>query len=48
MAPCDCSETEFVCGEKYAYVECLEILQMWTEADKYGLVGNLEELYSVN
>ncbi len=36
---------EFVCGEVYAYLECLEIIQMWRKAEKYGLCINLEEKY---
>ena len=38
-------DDEFVCGEAYAYLECLEIIQTWTGAEKYGICGNLEEKY---
>ncbi|MDE6504880.1 MAG: hypothetical protein K2L42_03320 [Clostridia bacterium] len=38
-------DNEFVCGEVYAYLECLEIIQMWRKAEKYGLCINLEEKY---
>ena len=36
---------EFVCGEIYAYLECLEVIQTWKEAERYGLCGNLEDKY---
>ena len=38
-------DDEFVCGEVYAYLECLEIIQTWNGAEEYGLCGNLEEKY---
>ena len=36
---------DFVCGEIYAYLECLEVIQTWCKAEEYGLCGNLEEKY---
>ena len=38
-------DDEFVCGEVYAYLECLEIIQTWNGAEEYGLCGSLEEKY---
>lgn len=38
-------DNEFVCGEVYAYLECLEIIQTWNGAKEYGLCGNLEKKY---
>lgn len=36
---------KFLCGEQIAYVECLEIVQLWEYAEKYGLNFNIEELF---
>lgn len=35
----------FLYGEKIAYVECLEIIQHWTKAKKYGLNYKIEEKF---
>lgn len=34
--------SQFVYGEKTAYVECLEILSQWELAQEYGLTFNVE------
>ena len=39
------SADEFAYGEKVAYVECLEILQLWEMAEKYGLDYDVEERF---
>lgn len=36
---------EFIDGEKYAYVECLEVLQKWSKAKFYGLNFDAEQRY---
>ena len=35
----------FLYGEKTAYVECLEIIQQWSKANKYGLSYKIEERF---
>lgn len=42
---CDCPETQFEYGEKTAYVECLEIIAMWNQAEKYGLNFDVEKKF---
>ena len=37
----------FIVGEKIAYVECLEILQMWEKSDEYGLNYDIEGRYPI-
>ncbi len=37
--------SEFRCGEKTAYVECLEILKKWKHSDKIGLDYDIEKRY---
>ena len=37
----------FVYGEKTAYVECLEIILYWDEAEENGLNFNVEERYPI-
>ena len=39
--------TEFVIGEWYAYVECLEIICCWQKAKEYGLDYNPELKYAL-
>jgi len=39
---------DFAYGEMYAYVECLELIQLWKNADQFGLDVNLEEKYDLN
>ncbi len=41
----DNKETQFEYGEKTAYTECLEMLQGWSKAKKYGLDFDIEEKY---
>lgn len=40
-------EGDFFVGEKYAYVECLEIIQEWEMANKLGLDYNIEERFPI-
>ena len=35
----------FLYGEKTAYTECLEWVQVWDEAEKYGLNFDIEKRY---
>ena len=35
----------FLYGEKLAYVECLEIIQRWQKAKRYGLNYKIEEKF---
>lgn len=37
----------FIYGEKTAYVECLEWLQAWEYADRFGLNFNIEQKFSL-
>lgn len=37
----------FTYGEKTAYVECLEIVQLWEEAKAHGLDFDIESIYPV-
>lgn len=41
----DTGESEFAYGEKTAYVECLEVIQLWKGAKDLGLDYNVEERY---
>ncbi len=47
IEPLSSKTNQFVYGEKTAYVECLEIIQYWKDADKHGLDAsfNIEERY---
>lgn len=36
---------QFVYGEKVAYVECLEVLQLWEFAENYGLDYEIERRF---
>ena len=36
---------QFVYGEKLAYTECLEWIQVWNKAEKYGLDFDIEKRY---
>lgn len=38
-------EQQFVYGERTAFTECLEWIQLWTNAEKYSLNFNIEEKY---
>ena len=40
-------QDDFVCGQMYAYIECLELIQLWQNAKKFGIDGNLEKKYSL-
>lgn len=38
-------ENKFLCGEQIAYVECLEIIQRWENAQKNGLDYSVEKRF---
>ena len=38
-------DEQFICGERTAYVECLEILQTWKYAKKHRLDFNVEQRF---
>lgn len=40
-------KNEFVVGEWYAYVECLEVIQFWKKAKKFGLDYNPESKFNI-
>lgn len=42
--PAECNR-HFVLGEKTAYVECLEIIQLWDKSADRGLNGAIEQNY---
>ena len=41
-------EKDFEYGEKVAYTECLEWIQNWRKADKYGLDFVVEQKYPLD
>jgi len=41
-------KNEFVVGEWYAYIECLEVIFYWKKAKKFGLDYNPELRYNMN
>ena len=41
----DKSDTLFAYGEKTAYTECLEVLQLWENAERNGLDFDIEKRY---
>lgn len=41
----DSQSTLFEYGEKTAYTECLEVLQLWEHAARYGLDFDIEKKY---
>ena len=40
-------EDEFILGEKYGYIECLEIIQEWEKAKDAGLDYNVEKRFPI-
>lgn len=40
-------KNEFVVGEWYAYIECLEIISNWKKAKKFGLDYDPELKYKI-
>ncbi len=40
-------DSEFVVGEKYAYIECLEVICNWKKAKQFGLDYNPELRYNM-
>ena len=42
------TEEEFFLGEKYAYVECLEIIQEWEKAKALGLNYDIEKRFPIS
>jgi len=46
LADCsNVSDEQFVYGEKTAYIECLEWIQLWEYAEIYGLNFDIEKHY---
>ena len=41
----DCRSQQFAYGEKTAYTECLELIQLWEDAGKNGLDYDIEKQY---
>lgn len=41
------ADDQFVFGEKVAYVECLEILQLWELAENFGLDYEIERRFPI-
>ena len=39
------ADEPFLYGERTAYTECLELLQLWERAEEYGLDFEIEERY---
>lgn len=42
------SKNEFVVGEGYAYIECLEAIFRWRKAQKFGLNYEPESKYKID
>ena len=40
-------KNEYVLGEWYAYIECLEIIANWKKAKKYGLDYDPEKRFNI-
>ena len=40
-------QNDFICGEMTAYVETLEILQLWKESKNHGLNFKIEDKYKI-
>ena len=40
----ECAD-QFAYGEKTAYAECLEVIQLWSESEKNGLNYEIEKKY---
>lgn len=40
-------KNEYVVGEWYAYVECLEVIAYWKKAEKFGLNYNPEVKFNI-
>ncbi len=40
-------ENAFAYGEKTAYVECLEVIQLWEKAQTFGLDYDIEQRYPI-
>ena len=38
---------QFAYGEKTAYAECLEVIQLWSESEKNGLDYSIEKKYPI-
>lgn len=38
---------QFQYGEKTAFVECLEVIQLWENAESYGIDFDIEEIFSL-
>lgn len=43
----ECGDAPFPLGAKYAYVECLEIIQHWEEASSLGLDYDIEKRFPI-
>ncbi|MCM1296877.1 MAG: hypothetical protein NC311_15165 [Muribaculaceae bacterium] len=41
----DIPSEQFAYGEKTAYTECLEVLQLWKHSKRHGLDFNIETKY---
>ena len=41
-------KNEFVIGEWYAYIECLEAIFYWDKAKKFGLTYDPESRYKIS
>lgn len=42
------SISEFIMGERTAFVECLEIIQLWKSADRHGLNFDIEARFPLS
>ena len=44
----DLDSDRFFCGEKYAYTECLEIVQEWEKSKEIGLDYDIENRFPLS
>lgn len=45
--PTEMRISQFIEGERTAYVECLEMIKFWEKAEKSGLDFDLERVYKL-
>lgn len=38
---------EYNCGQKTAFVECMEMIQLWARANEIGLDFDIEKVYPI-
>ena len=44
----DRPQTQFTYGEKTAYIECLECIAQWKNAEKFGVPADVEKAFPLD